>query len=275
MRYLERGPLLSPWSRCYVTSPGIMMPSIGSYLPVLHGRDPSEYRRGRNVYEGYQRGWGLAYSDLGGKVDADPDYQAAFAVAQGRTIMAGDKLRNLFLLMRFFVPQLGGGHVIEFGSYRGGSAFFLAKLAQRFHPGMRVFALDTFAGMPPTDSAVDLHSAGDFRDVELPEVTAARDAAGLDNLELVKGRFEDTLPGLLTQGHRFVLAHIDCDIYSAVATAYGATMPHMAPGAYLVFDDSVAPSCIGATEVVEDLVVRRDGRLSEQIYPHHVFRAPR
>ena len=250
------------------------MSASATYLPVLPGRDPLEYRRGRSVYEGYQRGWGLAYSDLAAKVDADPDYQAAFDVARYRSIMTGDKLRNLFLLMKFYVPKLGGGHVIEFGSYRGGSAFFLAKLAQLLHPGMRVFALDTFAGMPPTDSAVDLHGEGDFQDADLSEITAARDAAGLDNLELVQGVFEDTLPGLLAQGHRFVLAHIDCDIYSAVAYTYEATKPHMAPAAYLVFDDSVAPSCIGATEVVEDLVVRRDGRLSEQIYPHHVFRAP-
>ena len=42
----------------------------------------------------------------------------------------------------------------------------------------------------------------------------------------------------------------------------------------LVFDDATTPTCIGATEAVEDLVVRRDGLSSEQIYPHYVFRAP-
>ena len=45
-------------------------------------------------------------------------------------------------------------------------------------------------------------------------------------------------------------------------------------GGYYVFDDATVSSCIGATEVVEDLVIRRDGLNSEQIYPHFVFRAP-
>ena len=41
----------------------------------------------------------------------------------------------------------------------------------------------------------------------------------------------------------------------------------------MVFDDATAASCLGATEVVEELVIRRDGRHCEQIYPHFVFRA--
>ena len=47
----------------------------------------------------------------------------------------------------------------------------------------------------------------------------------------------------------------------------------MVPGGYLVFDDATVSSCIGATEAVESLVVRRDGLNSEQIFPHFVFRA--
>ena len=43
-------------------------------------------------------------------------------------------------------------------------------------------------------------------------------------------------------------------------------------GGYVVFDDATVSSCIGATEAVEDLLIRRDGLNSEQIYPHFVFR---
>jgi len=48
----------------------------------------------------------------------------------------------------------------------------------------------------------------------------------------------------------------------------------MVPGGYIVLDDALFSSCLGATEVVEDLMIRRDGLNSEQIYPHYVFRAP-
>lgn len=45
------------------------------------------------------------------------------------------------------------------------------------------------------------------------------------------------------------------------------------PKGYYVFDDAVSSSCIGAAEAVEEVVIREDGLLSEQIYPHRVFRA--
>ena len=71
---------------------------------------------------------------------------------------------------------------------------------------------------------------------------------------------------------RFALAHIDCDIYSGVKYAQDAVWPFMAKGGYVVYDDADAPSCIGATEAVEQLVMER--RLhSEQVWPHWVFRA--
>jgi hypothetical protein len=47
----------------------------------------------------------------------------------------------------------------------------------------------------------------------------------------------------------------------------------MVPGGYLVFDDATVSSCLGATEAVEQILIRRDGLSSEQIFPHFVFRS--
>jgi hypothetical protein len=46
----------------------------------------------------------------------------------------------------------------------------------------------------------------------------------------------------------------------------------MDEGGYWVFDDGHISSCLGATEAIEELVIRRDRRHSEQIFPHFVFR---
>ena len=70
------------------------------------------------------------------------------------------------------------------------------------------------------------------------------------------------------------LAHIDCDIYSAVAFSYDAVRGYMVEGGYLAFDDAIYSSCLGATEAVEELAIRRDGLNCEQVFPHFVFRAP-
>jgi predicted O-methyltransferase YrrM len=231
-------------------------------------------RNGRSVRDGYVRGWGLEFGDLADRIRGDPLYREAFEIASGRTVVSEARRMNLFLLLKFFLPRLGPGNIIEFGAYKAGNAAFMAHVARSVMPGTRVFALDTFTGMPATDRAVDAHSGGDFGDASLQEVQEFVDARGLDNVTLVAGRFEDTARDLVARHGPFRLAHIDCDIYSAVACAYETVRNAMQPGSYIVFDDATTSSCIGATEAVEQLVIRRDGLCSEQVYPHFVFRAP-
>lgn len=243
-----------------------------SYLPELQGIIQG-IRQGRNVYEGYQRGWGLQFGGLRDKVVNDPLYKEAFAVAQDRTIMSEENRMNIYLLLRFFLDKIPFGHIVEYGSYRGGSAIFMAYVAQKLYPGMKVFALDSFEGMPPTDKNVDAHNAGDFADTDINTLQARVGELKLDNLVLVKGYFENTNDGVMAEASKISLAHIDCDIAPAVKYSYEGVRPFMVDGGYMVFDDATVSSCIGATEVVEDLLIRRDGLNSEQIWPHFVFRA--
>jgi hypothetical protein len=233
---------------------------------------PEGIRRGRSLQDGYARGWGLEHGGLREKVLADPLYRQCLALAQDRSVLEEMKRLNLFLLVRHYLGAIPSGHVAEFGAYRGGNAIFLAALCAAVLPGVRVHAFDTFAGMPAVDKAVDAHNAGDFRDVDLAELRRYVERAGLGNLDLVPGRFEDTAERRLADIGRVALAHIDCDIRSAVACAYEAVRPHMVEGGYVVFDDALAAGCLGALEAVEDLVIRRDGLHAEQAYPHLVFR---
>ena len=137
---------------------------------------------------------------------------------------------------------------------------------------MKVYSLDTFAGMPVTNSDIDAHQQGDFGEVDLDELREFAVANGLKNLEFVQGLFQDTAPSVLSRTKNIVLAHIDCDIYSSVAYSYEVVKARMASGGYLVFDDATVSSCLGATEVVESVLIHRDGLNSEQIFPQFVFR---
>jgi Macrocin-O-methyltransferase (TylF) len=243
-----------------------------SYLPELTGLS-KEVRHGRNVYEGYQRGWGQQFGDLRNMVLNDPLYKEAIAIAQDRTIMTEANRINIFLLLRFFLEKLPFGHIIEYGSYRGGNAIFMAYVAKKLFPGMKVFALDTYVGMPATDKNVDAHNAGDFSDVDFAKLNDRIYELKLDNLILVKGLFEDTNDMVMAEAKNVCLAHIDCDIAPAVRYSYEGVRSFMVNGGYIVFDDATVSSCLGATEIVEDLLIRRDGLNSEQIWPHFVFRA--
>ncbi len=164
---------------------------------------------------------------------------------------------------------------MEFGAFRGGNALFMARVVKALYPGIKVFAFDTFSGMPKTDSSVDAHSEGSFGNVDLAELRALAAQAGLDNIEFVPGLFEETAHSALERRiGKVALAHFDCGIYSAVKYSYDVVKPFMLPRGYIVFDDATVSSCIGATQAAEELVIRRDGLNSEQIYPHFVFRAP-
>ncbi|MDH4235668.1 MAG: TylF/MycF family methyltransferase [Nitrospira sp.] len=243
-----------------------------SYLPVLNSVS-RELRNGRSIYDGYVRGWGIQFGDLRERARKDPLYKEALALAAGRTVVSEDNRINLFLIAKFFLPKLESGHIVEFGSYKGGNAIFLAHVAKNTCPGMTVYSLDTFSGMPPTDSALDAHQEGDFRDVDLNELRRYAQGCGLENLEFIQGLFQDTANAALAKAGKVALAHIDCDIYSSVSYAYEIVKDRMVRGGYLVFDDATVSSCLGATEAVEQILIRRDGLSSEQIFPHYVFRA--
>ena len=252
-------------------------PDLLEYLETGRSKSPlpggEELRKGRSPRDGFVRGWGLEYGGLAQAVAADPIFQECAALVADRILLAAPCQLNLYLLVRYFLPQFGPGAIVEFGSYRGGSAIFLAALCQRLGLDIKVYGLDTFAGMPATDRSIDAHSQGEFRDTSLDDLRTYTTRCGLDShLTFVQGRFEETASAVLDECGPVVLAHIDCDIASAVAYAYDIVRSHMAIGGYIVFDDATASSCLGATETVEDLVIRRDGLNCEQIYPHFVFR---
>lgn len=199
----------------------------------------------------------------------EPGYLAALEASAGRSIMAGPKLQNLYLILTEELPTLDAEAVIECGSYRGGSALFMAHVLKQSAPWMKVYACDTFEGMPATDG-VDLHKAGDFADTDLPGLYAAREAAGLTNLHIVKGRIEDTLPRL---DDKVGLLHIDVDIYSACKAATDIAWPRLVSGGYVVYDDADWWTCLGATQAAEELMMQHRIH-SEQVCPHWVYRKP-
>ena len=235
---------------------------------------PNVIRHGRNPYDGYQRGMGIAFYNIGGKIEQDPDFRRARDLAGARTLVNQANLHNIFMLIKFYLPRIEQGHIVEYGSYKGGSSIFMAALAEKFLPRVKVVAFDTFGGMPQTDHAVDYHRSGDFSDVLLPELKEYIASIGLKNLELVQGLFQDTARTALDRIGKVSLCHIDCDIREGIEVAYNETKPHMTAGGYWVFDDPLAASCLGATEAVEDLLISRDNLRSEQICPHYVFRQP-
>lgn len=242
-------------------------------FPALEEADPAMLAcvRGRWPAHGYVRGWGLEHGDLAQRIAEHPLYVQALEATQGRSIMVEHRLMNLFLIIACFFDTLDDHNIVEFGSYRGGSALFMAFLLKQLYPEASFFAYDTFEGMPSVDIAVDRHIEGDFPDTDLGGLYLARAAANLDRLHLIPGRVEETFPAFIPPDMRFGLAHFDMDIYEPTVFAQDAVWTRMTRNGYYVYDDATTSGCLGVTQAAEELILAR--RLhSEQIYPHLVFR---
>ncbi|MBV9550999.1 MAG: class I SAM-dependent methyltransferase [Alphaproteobacteria bacterium] len=231
--------------------------------------------RGRCAYDGYQRGSALAHGTLAEEVWNDPLFRKALAVArlpQVRTMCTEPRLMNLFLLTKFFLKDLASQNVIEYGTYRGGGALFMAALLKELYPGAKVWALDTFEGMPEVDARVDLPPPDDFAATNLDTIRFTAAGLGLDNVTFVKGLIQDTAQTVYAEAGSFGLAHIDVVLHSAVKYAQDSVWEVMAPGGYLVYDDATEPTCPGATRAVEEMIEGR-GLSIEQVWPQVVMRA--
>lgn len=241
----------------------IVLPEFGEALLRL---------RGRNIRAGYQRGVGLQDHNLVEQLHQDKLYNKAMELARNRTLVEEQNRMNLYLILRFGFDDLATGHVVEFGSYRGGNALFMAAICKELYPDMNVYAFDTFEGMPPTDPQRDTYRAGHFSDAGFEDLLEIIEREKIENLHLVRGPFEDTAEDALKNIGSVRLSHIDCDIYSAVKYSYDVSRKYMVDGGYWVFDDCLYAGCIGAMEAVEELTIQRDGRFAEQVFPHLVYR---
>ena len=128
-----------------------------------------------------------------------------------------------FALDNVTVPD---GLYAEFGVYKGDSINRLARLRphQVFH------GFDSFEGLP--ESWTLGARTGSFS-------VGGRFPAVHDNVVLVKGFFEQSLPDFLSTCDKKAAAfmHIDCDLYSATKTVLERLAPLLVEGTIIVFDE--------------------------------------
>lgn len=242
---------------------------MGDLLKVVESHRKPNLRKGRNVAAGNARGWGLELGHLYEGIALHGEFAEAYKIASELSFLGPKKLSNLFLIIKYGLDGIDGD-ILELGAYRGGSALFMGSLLKALGRKSKVYALDTFEGMPGTDTGVDTFKPGELKASE-SEFINRRNSLGLqDHVEVVKGLFEDTLPRLSDK--KWSLVHVDCDIYQPIVWSLNHLDGHLVPGAYVVFDDCLHGSCLGAMEAVEEEYIQKRKLLAEQAFPHLVYR---
>lgn len=147
-----------------------------------------------------------------------------------------------------------GHEAAEIGSYKGGSARFIASaLAQKDqYPLIHVF--DTFAGHPDfiTPALDGPHLKGDFSDTSYEAVKEYLSA--FRNIRIHQGAFEDTCTEV--KDATFSLVHIDVDIYRSTVNCLEFFWPRLCDGGIIIVDDYGFVTCQGAKQAVDTFVAR-------------------
>lgn len=170
-------------------------------------------------------------------------FEALWARGRRRSLLDEARAQTLFQLARHAAGL--SGDFAEVGVYRGGTAYLLARVARNAQRELHLF--DTFAGMPETDTARDLHAAGDFSDTS---VGAVRSFVGSgSHVFLHAGLFPATATAVAERA--FSLVHVDVDIARSVEDCCEFFYERLVPGGVMVFDDYGFRSCPGAKSAVD------------------------
>ena len=144
----------------------------------------------------------------------------------------------MFLLQCMKETEHLEGDIIELGSYKGGNAIMIAEFLKQIGSKKKVYACDTFSGIPEDSNVKDIADMGYFSDTNLDAVKKKLKKYDAFNVELVIGDFRNTLPNL--DKEKFSLVFIDCNIFSSAKLAINFSYPR------LVKDGVLFSHCYGA-----------------------------
>ena len=165
-----------------------------------------------------------------------------YSIAPEAYSMAGEKrLIDIQHCVQDVVAHNVPGDLAETGVWRGGSSILMkGVLAAYGVTDRKVVVCDSFQGLPqdsdvPIDAGVDVDIP--WLAVSQEQVAANFERFGLldDQVEFVKGWFDDTLPSLT--GRTWAVLRLDGDLYSSTMVALTSLYDGLSVGGWIVIDD--------------------------------------
>lgn len=172
------------------------------------------------------------------------------------TMIGLKRLDNLQYCVEEVLSRGIAGDLVETGVWRGGAAILMRAILKAYGVrDRRVWAVDSFQGLPPPDverypqDAGDVHHGYDFLAVSLEEVQENFRRYGLldDQVQFLKGWFRDTLPAAPIE--RIAVLRLDGDMFESTSESLTSLYPKLSVGGYAIIDDyKVIPGCRQAVD---------------------------
>ena len=135
------------------------------------------------------------------------------------------------------------GDYAEFGCCGGKTFAFAYHEAIRHKHEAKLWAFDSFAGLPAPKEAKDSHPKWVEKKLSTPldkfHKLCAANGVPRDSYTVVPGFYDQTLPAMKNKDapSNIALAYIDCDLYSSTKDVLQFLMPRLKHGMIIAFDD--------------------------------------
>ncbi len=176
-----------------------------------------------------------------------------FKIKPNYTMVSYRGLCNLYELAMLVEKNKMEGCFVECGVWRGGCAAVMAYVVRRFGSKRKIWLFDSFRGLPdPTENDgqwVRDAAGGNMREIftNINWCLASREdvihifsSLGLydtNNIMIVEGWFQDTLPEFKNKVGPIAILRLDCDWYESTKCCLGNLYNNVICGGYVILDD--------------------------------------
>jgi Macrocin-O-methyltransferase (TylF) len=164
--------------------------------------------------------------------------------ARAHTMIGFKRLANIRTSVEAVLDDGVPGDLIETGVWRGGAAIFMrAILKARAVTDRVVWVADSFAGLPPPDTAryphdegITIHQSSQLAGpLERVQDNFRRYGLLDSQVRFLKGWFRDTLPTAPIA--RLAILRLDGDLYESTIQALDSLYDKLSPGGFVIVDD--------------------------------------
>jgi hypothetical protein len=160
------------------------------------------------------------------------------------------------------------GSIVECGVAQGGAAALMALLEAEAGNHRRIWLFDSFQGLPePTgDDFIRGATGRHVRPLlkgsclgtyeQVTDLLFRRFRLNRNNIFMIKGWFQDSLPVYRDKIGSIALLRIDADWYDSVKRCLENLYNQVVPGGYVIVDDYA--SCFGAQKALDEFLCSRN-----------------
>jgi Macrocin-O-methyltransferase (TylF) len=182
------------------------------------------------------------------RIDNDRVFTREFARLSPENDVTHERKYNLDQLFQLVLQV--GGDVAECGTYKGGSAFFLARRIINHRLDKRLCLFDSFEGLSAPASIDGNYWHAGALSSRIEDVQRALAPLGaIPFIDICKGWIPDRFHEVADR--RFCFVHIDVDLYQPSLDSIAFFYPRLEPGGIILLDDYGFESCPGVTAAVD------------------------